>query len=893
MTQRQATPNHLLLQERIRRHWSQRELAARLDTSFVNVSRWERGITTPGPYFRQHLCALFEKTPEELGLVPDQRHEQQYRKLEASQAALWHVPYPRNPHFTGRNELLEQLDRHFSSRHQNIQGNTSLVALTQPQAIKGLGGIGKTQIAVEYAYRAREQGRYIYTFWINAAGEEAIITSFTAVAELLPAFPEKEQKDQAKLVEAVKRWLEERQEPWLLIFDNADNIALAQRYFPTTGKGSILLTTRAHAVGSLAVSVEVEKMGLIEGAQLLLRRARCLHPTDEEHNDAANVVIALDSFPLALDQTGAYIEETGCSFSDYLQLYQKHRKALLDRRGAQATNYPDSVVTTWALSFHKIEQKNPAAAELLHLCAFLAPDAIPEELLKEGAPYWTPALQHAASDLFTFNQILEELLAFSLVKRLAENQTVSIHRLVQAVQVDAMEPEEQRQWAERVVRAVDALFPRDPGKNTTTWPQCLRYLEQVQACDTLIQRYHVASIEAADLFHRTGLYLREHASYSLAEIVFLRALSIQESLLGTDHLDIATTLNNLAILYLYWAKYAQAEPLYLRALAIQEHLLGTEHPDVASSLNELAVFYRHVGKYSQVEPLYQRALAIQKRHLGTDHLDTAATLNNLAALYRYQGKYAQAEPLFQQALAIRERALGTEHLDVASCLNNLAALYRSQGKYTQAEPLFQQALAIKRRLLGPEHPTTALSLNDLANVYREQGQYEQAEPLYQQALAIYKQQMGDTHPFTAVSLNNLANVYREQGKLKQAEPLFQQALAIRESQLKEDHPLIASSLNSLATLYRDQKKYKKAEQLYRRALSIREHQLGLEHLDTAATLHNLAQCLEAQEKYQIALPLYRRALEIREKVLGYDHQKTVVTRTRYTELLQAIEPDKQ
>src|SRR6266704_2014163 len=317
----------------------------------------------------------------------------------AGPSGVWNVPFGRNPHFTGRDDLLDQLRQHLSPEVQDDQTTTRRAALTQPQAIKGLGGIGKTQIAVEYAYRFRDL--YTHTLWVNAASGEALITSFVALAELLPSFSAKSERDQGKLVAAIKRWLEQCEQEWLLIFDNADNISLVRQYLPQRGKGSILLTTRAHAVGSLAASIEVEKMGLMEGTQFLLRRAqRFDHALDEEVNKAGNVVIALDHFPLALDQAGAYIEETGCGFSDYLQIYQDHRRELLAKRGLQATDYPDSVATTWSLSFHRVEQANPAAAALLRLCAFLAPDAIPEELLSKGASDWSLPLQQAAADAF-------------------------------------------------------------------------------------------------------------------------------------------------------------------------------------------------------------------------------------------------------------------------------------------------------------------------------------------------------------------------------------------------------------------------------------------------------------------------------------------------------------
>src|SRR5438445_6888768 len=245
------------------------------------------------------------------------------------QVPVWHVPFARNPHFTGRDELLDRLDQQLSPEAPNNPTTSRRAALTQPQAIKGLGGIGKTQIAVEYAYRSRDLGRYTHTFWVNAASEETIIASFVTIAELLPSLAAHHETDQRKLVEAVKRWLEQCKQRWLLIFDNADDVALVRDYLPHQGNGSIVLTTRAHAVGLLATPVEVETMGFLEGTQLLLRRAqRFEHASDEEINQAGNIVVALDHFPLALDQAGAYIEEPQCSLVDYLDLYRTYRHAL-------------------------------------------------------------------------------------------------------------------------------------------------------------------------------------------------------------------------------------------------------------------------------------------------------------------------------------------------------------------------------------------------------------------------------------------------------------------------------------------------------------------------------------------------------------------------------------
>ena len=678
----------------------------------------------------------------------------------AEPSGVWNVPYRRNPHFTGRDDLLNRIQQQLTPPQQSDSTQARSVALTQPQAIKGLGGIGKTQVALEYAYRSREQNRYTHTFWINAATEETVITSFMEIAELLPLFSEKDEADQQKLMEAIKRWLERCEQSWLLIFDNADDLSLVRKYLPQQGNGSILLTTRANAVGSLAASVEVETMGFFEGAQLLLRRAqRFEHASDEEVNQAGNIVIRLDHFPLALDQAGAYLEETGCSFTDYLEIYQNHRNALLAQRGEQAVNYPASVATTWSLSFQKVQQANPAAAELLHLCAFLAPDRIPEELIKDGAAHWPSLLKQAATDRFEFNQMIEELLKFSLVKRLVGDRALSIHRLVQAVQMDAMEPQTQRQWAESAVRAVNDVFPKY-SQDTAAWPQCLRYLDQVRACHALIEHYGLAFVEAASVTNRTGLYLYDHALYALAEPLLQRALLICEQQLGAEHPDTATSLNNLAALYHAQGRHSEAEPLLQRALSIREQQLGAEHPDTANSLNSLALLYHAQGRYSEAEPLYQRALAIYEQQLGATHPDTAACLNNLAELSRVQGRYSEAEPLYQRALAIDTHVYGAGHSEVANDLNNLALLYQAQGRYSEAESLMQHALLIREQQLGATHPYTAQSLNNLAQLSRVQGRYSEAEPLYQRALAIVEQRLGREHPTTQTIRKNALTLIR-------------------------------------------------------------------------------------------------------------------------------------
>ncbi|BBD57794.1 peptidase-like protein [Nostoc sp. HK-01] len=381
--------------------------------------------------------------------------------------------------------------------------------------------------------------------------------------------------------------------------------------------------------------------------------------------------------------------------------------------------------------------------------------------------------------------------------------------------------------------------------------------------------------------------LYQEGKYSAAIPLAERVLAIREKVLGKEHPDVATSLNNLAYLYSAQGKYQQAETVYLRALAITEKVLGKEHPDVATSLNNLAYLYSEQGNYQQAELLYLRALAIREKVLGKEHPDVALSLNNLAELYRVQGKYQQAEPLYLRSLAILEKVLGKEHPDVATSLNNLAALYHAQGKYQQAEPLYQRALAITEKLLGKAHPSVATSLNNLAYLYFAQGNYQQAEPLYQRALAITEKLLGKEHPYVARSLNNLAALYQAQGNYQQAELLYQRALAILEKVLGKEHPDVATSLNNLALLYLAQGNYQEAEPLYQRALTIREKVLGKEHPSVATSLNNLAGLYQAQGKYQQAEPLYQRSLAITEKVLGKKHPNVANSLNNLAGLYQA------
>lgn len=919
-----------LKQERERRGWSQSTLAERLGTNQVNISRWEKGSTVPGPYFRQRLGDVFGKSLEELGLVIDTEDVQseETRSTIPLTLALNTIPYHRNAFFTGREDILATLALTLK--------NKQVAALTQAQAISGLGGIGKTQIAVEYAYRSLEY--YQAMFWITASSRDALISDFVTLATLLD-LPEKDEQDQNIVVRAVKFWLATSQTNWLLILDNVDDLEMVAEFLPAQGPGDILMTTRLQALGAFAHGIEVEKMDEDEGITFLLRRTKVLAPeafltptTGVHRAQAAAIVAELDGLPLALDQAGAYIEETRCSFAAYQHLYRTRRKELLQRRGRFSVAHPESVAATWSLSFQRVEQESAAAADLLRLLAFLAPEAIPEDLLSEGSPELGMPLSEVASDALALNAAIELLLRYSLIRRNPASGSLHIHRLVQAVLKDSLEPDQQCLWAERTIRSCNRAFP---DVELDTWAQCGLLLPHAQMCAQHLAEYSLAFPEAIRLLNQAANYLMMHARYAQAELLLQQARLMLEQVFETAHPESATVLNDLGMLYLTQGKYQQAEPLLQQAREIREQVFGIEHAETAMSLNNLALLYYTQGLYQLAEPLYQQTLTLRQRVLAPEHPEIAKTLNNLALLYRSKGEYARAEQTYQEALSIQEQVLGPTHPDVAQTLYNLARLYRAEAKYTEAEPFYQQALAICQDVFGSDHPRVAQILYGLSKLYNSQGKYRQAAELGQQVLHMQERLLGSDHPTLTYTLgtlakiyeaqqkldeaialnmralsirerasdvnhphiallnNNLAEIYHAQGKYREAEPLIHKALTIHEEVLGRDHPYMAYSLINWAENRFLQKDYEQAEAFFREAIGIREKNLGLEHPRTAAAYHHLANCYHAQGHYAEAEAFYCKALTIYEQAFGIAHSTSVKIMEQYILLLRDTAREQQ
>jgi len=753
----------------------------------------------------------------------------------------WHVPWTRNQNFTGRVAFLTQLEAALSQ--------FPIVAVTN------MGGVGKTQTAIEYAYRHKQ--RYRAVLWVGAENEVALESGLAALAPVLklPA-----QSDLQLNITAVKTWLA-HENTWLLILDNADGqmadiIAPLCRELTSHGTGVILVTSQRRTLDTRIHTMSLNAFTVEEGTAFLLRATvkQWNELETQEQTALRQLGDAVGWLPLLLDVMAASIHERQSSFHRfYTKSFQPFLAKWLDKPSA---DHPKSTLATFGIAFEQIQADCPQAMEILRLCAFLAGEAMPEAVF-------------ADMDEETFEDALAVILRYSLVQRDFNTGTLTMHRSVQTVLRFTMDTATQRVYAERAVNAVNRAFPRVDDE--LNWLRCVPLMPCGLQCVEWIEQWGLESEEAARLLTEISNVLYYQGRYAQAKPLTERSLAIRKQLLGEEHAQVAESLNDLAVLYYSQGDYAQALPLYQRALEIRERVLGPDHPDTATSLNNLAELYDSMGDYAQALPLLRRALEIRERVLGPDHPDTAQSLHNLAVLYRTTGDYAQALPLSQRALEIRERVLGPDHPDTAASLNNLAYFYKETGDYAQALPLYERALEIRERVLGPDHPATAASLNNLAELYRATGDTAQALPLSQRALEIRERVLGPDHPDTATSLVILANSYQVVGDYAQALPLSQRALEIGERVLGPDHPDTATSLVSLANSYQVAGDYVRALPLHQRALEIRERVLGTDHPDTATSFASLANFYQMTGDYAQALPLYERALTILKKTLGLDH----------------------
>jgi tetratricopeptide (TPR) repeat protein len=753
----------------------------------------------------------------------------------------------RNPNFTGREDILEQL------RHSLVKDVH--IALTQ-QALHGLGGIGKTQLAIEYAYR--HSAEYEVIWWIRSAEPSTLFSDYAELAAELNLH-EKDAPEQEKIIQAVRKWLDHHSN-WLLVFDNAVDVVTISNFLPKSSGGHVLITSRNEQWSTIIIPLEIKVWNREESVAFLNKR------TGQHDDKAANgIAAALGDLPLALEQAAAYCRTMHISYVTYLELFTIRRKDLW-KAEQQPYDYPSTVAATWELAFTAIKDVL-FAKDILNLCTLFAPDAIPRTLITTALGYHASKSSDAAPiDSMKINAAVAALSNYSLVS--AETETISIHRLVQAVAQDRMDGEEIASFRTSAINALTQLFPDEGYKNPACWSECAALMPHAETVVNAVVNDDRAGENVSDLLNNMGLYRMGRATYVESESLFRRALEIREQLFGGVFPIVATSLTHLAMSLHHQAMYVEAEQLSRRALVINETCFGYEHPEVASDLDHLAKLLHVTGKYSEAELLFRRALVINEKLFGYEHLVIANNLTGLATLLYDKSMYAEAELLHCRALAIREKLLGSEHQYVAESLNNYALLLLKQKKYEKAELFLRRGLAICEKILGHEHPDIATCLNNLSFLLQVQGNYAGAEPLSRRSLAICEKILGHDHPQLAASLQSLVSLLIAQGRYVEAEPLNRRALQICEKVLGNDHPHVMSCLGTFADLLYAQGKYSEAEPIYRRILVTQQNTYGNEDHSVTTPLNNLALMLFYQGKYIEAESLYRCSLAICEKAFG-------------------------
>ncbi len=655
----------------------------------------ERAFTEVVTGIRQAVEALRGPTvarppwADSASVGPDTGEATDERRL-----SIWNVPHRRNPHFAGREDLLTELRRVLTSG--------------QPaawiQAITGLGGVGKTQIAVEYAYRHSEDYRVIW--WVRAEETATLAADYAGLASTLQ-LPEHAATEQALVVGAVRQWLEGHTN-WLLIFNDIQAPENLDTYLPRRPTGHVLITSRNQAWGGRAQPLTVRQLAPTSATAFVLERTG-----QTDHRAAASLAEDAGDLPLALEQAAAYIETTGLELAEYVQRFRTRQAELLSK--GRLAEYPRTVATTWELAFQDLREAAPVAADLLALCAFLAPDAISVELIREAAEYLPAgsALATAVGDDLQWDEAVAALRRYSLVE--VSGDLVSVHRLVQAMEREDLGEEARRSWAKAAVQMVNAAFPFDSNE-VQTWPTCAQLLSHALVASGHAEALRVGDEATGRLLNDAGAYLHARAQFTEAKPVLERALAIRERLLGPNHLHTATSMNNLGFLLQSQGDLTGARPYYERSLAITERVLGPNHPDTATSLNNFGSLLRASGDLVAARPYYERSLAIRERMLGSDHPETAESLNNLGFLLQAQGDLTGARPYLERALAITERVLGPDHPTTAASLNNLGFLLQDQGDLAGARFYLERALTIFQKCLGPDHQYTVTVRNALKSL---------------------------------------------------------------------------------------------------------------------------------------------------------------------------------
>lgn len=748
----------------------------------------------------------------------------------------------RNTFFCGRDEILSQLRQRFlGPEREGIPGI---------QVLSGLGGVGKTQIAVEYVYRHHSE--YQHVFWINAAAPLTLSAGFRGVAKSL-GMPEAEEQDEAAAFEAVQRWLSTHGN-WLIVLDNADETEHVRPAIVGNARGHYLLTSRASNFNEFGVTqpVQVGVMLPGEATDFLLIRTGRRDTSGEELEAAEEIAKALGELPLALEQAGGYIASRQLSFSGYLASYRTRRLELLAKSPPKVGDYKGSVATTWSLNLDAVREESPGAAEVLEYCGFLFPDDIPFELLVRGSDELGGQIAVAlkgfylerteSGDATAYNEsLLSDLLfpltRYSLAQIFSEGLTLSIHRLVQEVIRDGMTQERAKSRRAALIKALAFVFPI---VDFEFWGLCDRLLPHALEVVGPINESELESPAGGTLLHRMGHYLEETGRYQFAYSVYDCAVRIRSKVLGNQHPDLGTSVNNLGLTLFKLGRFEQSEKTLRLALQIRTNALGENHRDVAQTWNNLALAVGELGDLNASYEYLMKSKEIFDSDSEGDEEGKLTRLNNIAGILHRRGKDQEAETIMRQVIEARERLFGPEHPDVAFALCNLAVFVGKRGETGEALGIVRRAMSIQENTTGELHPDYGRATNIYGSLLEQDGQHEAAIVAYMKAGDIKAHTMGTSHPDIGTVYNNLGHCYDQMGDTDAAIKYYEKAIRLLEATVGPNHLDLTAPLSNLAHCYIKAREGTKAKELLERVLVMRRSVLGEVHNDVAVALGSLA-----------------------------------------------------
>ncbi|KAJ7850243.1 hypothetical protein B0H13DRAFT_2401407, partial [Mycena leptocephala] len=655
--------------------------------------------------------------------------------------------------FHGRQAILDKMHEFFN---QDI-GKQHIYVL------HGLGGAGKTQIGLKFV---NNSSHFTERFFLDGSTAETIDTGLKNIASM---------KNVGNSSQDALRWLADKEEDWLMFYDNTDDPKLnLNSFLPQCTHGNIIITTRnpglcVYAGAQSAVSDIEEGDGLV---LLLKSAAQDITPANERM--AAEIVKELCYLPLAIVQAGAFISQSG-TLNSYLDIYRKNRAQLLSEQPAQShDNYAQTVYTTWQMSFDCL---SPPAAMFLQLCSFLHWDGITEEIFSRAATYKfsfsgpsravlqkpLEFLAHFTDpagewDTLYFLKVTNEIKAYSLM---TEGKMFSIHPLVHS-------------WSRTILtdqQSYHSIMAAIMGMSIYEIPDHQRQLISLKLISHIDSLRHGNQQVVVDFGARYGSIYWEAGWYEEAKELRLTVLEQRKHVQGDDHPDTLRAMGCLASTYRSLGKYNKAEVLEVVVLAKQKQVLGDDHPDTLRAMGRLASTHWHLGKFHQAEELEVVVLEKQKQVLGDDHPDTLLAMGNLASTYHNLGEFHKAEELEVVVLEKQKHILGDGHPDTLWTMGILALTYLCLGKVHKAEELAVIVLEKRKHVLGDDHPDTLLTMGNLGWTYHQLGQFQEAEKLGVIVLEKRKKVLGVNHPYTLWSVQKLALTYHSLGKLSEAEEL--------------------------------------------------------------------------------------------------------------------------